>query len=119
MKERERAVEAAASEAQHAELVERINQLTILRESNATLRAECDSHGKRAKALETKLQQLSSELDPAKEQLRLARAELEARDQQVKQLEEETRRWQERNASLLSKVSCEPYYSCVPIFITT
>ena len=50
--ERERAVEAAASEAQHAKLVERINQLTILRESNATLRADCDSHSKRAKALE-------------------------------------------------------------------
>lgn len=103
--ERERAVEAAASEAQHAELVERINQLTILRESNATLRAECDSHAKRAKALETKLQQLSSELDPTKEQLRMARAELDARSQQIKQLEEELRRWQERNASLLSKVS--------------
>ncbi|GJE88476.1 hypothetical protein PsYK624_045590 [Phanerochaete sordida] len=101
--ERERAVEAAASEAQHAELVERINQLTILRESNATLRAECDSHAKRAKALETKLQQLSSELDPTKEQLRMARAELDARSQQIKQLEEELRRWQERNASLLSK----------------
>lgn len=101
--ERERAVEAAASEAQHAELVERINQLTILRESNATLRAECDSHAKRARSLETKLQQLSSELDPTKEQLRIAKAELEARNQQIKQLEDECRKWQERNASLLSK----------------
>ena len=101
--ERERAVEAAASEAQHAELVERINQLTILRESNATLRAECDTHAKRAKALETKLLQLSSELDPTKEQLRMAKAELEARSQQIKQLEDECLKWQERNASLLSK----------------
>lgn len=101
--ERERAVEAAASEAQHAELVERINQLTILRESNATLRAECDSHAKRAKALEIKLQQLSSELDPNKEQLRIARAELEARNLQIQQLEGECRKWQERNTSLLSK----------------
>lgn len=98
-------MEAAASEAQHTELLERINQLSILRESNATLRAECDSHAKRAKALETKLQQLSSELDPTKEQLRLAKAELEARSQQIRQLEDELRRWQERNASLLSKVS--------------
>lgn len=101
--ERERAVEATASEAQHAELVERINQLTLLRESNATLRSECDSHARRAKAIQTKLQQLSSELDPTKEQLRIAKAELEARNQQIKQLEDECRKWQERNASLLSK----------------
>ncbi|KAH8082011.1 hypothetical protein BXZ70DRAFT_631748 [Cristinia sonorae] len=44
--ERERAVEVATSETQHAELVERINQLSILRESNATLRADCETHAK-------------------------------------------------------------------------
>ena len=36
--ERERAVQEATSEAQHAELLEKINQLTILREGNATTR---------------------------------------------------------------------------------
>ncbi|KAJ3528925.1 hypothetical protein NM688_g7928 [Phlebia brevispora] len=101
--ERERAVEAAASEAQQAQLLERINQLNILRESNATLRADCESHAKKARALETKLQQLTSELEPTKEQLRVARAELEARDGQVKRLEDEARKWQERNTQLLTK----------------
>ena len=101
---RERAVEAAASEAQQAQLLERINQLNILRESNATLRADCESHAKKARALETKLQQLTSELEPTKEQLRVAKAELDAREAQVKRLEDETRRWQERNSQLLTKV---------------
>ncbi|KAL0960729.1 hypothetical protein HGRIS_005754 [Hohenbuehelia grisea] len=101
--ERERAVEAAASSAQHAELLDRINQLNILRESNSTLRAECDSHSKRAKLLEARLQQLSAELNPAKEQAREAKAELEARDAQIKRLEEENMKWQERNTQLLSK----------------
>ncbi|KAH9936573.1 uncharacterized protein B0H18DRAFT_974482 [Fomitopsis serialis] len=101
--ERERAVEAASSEAQHAELVERINQLTILRESNATLRADCESHAKRARELDVKLRQLSSELDPTKEQLRVTQAELEAKDQQISRLEDESRRWKERNSQLLSK----------------
>lgn len=97
-------MEAASSEAQHAELVERINQLTILRESNATLRTDCESHAKRARELDTKLKQLSSELEPTKEQLRLAQAELEAKNEHVQRLEDESRRWKERNAQLLTKV---------------
>ena len=104
VQERERAVEAASSEAQHAELVERINQLTILRESNATLRTDCEAHAKRARELDAKLKQLSSELDPTREQLHLAQAELEAKNQHIRSLEDESRRWKERNAQLLSKV---------------
>lgn len=105
LKERERAVETAASAAQHAELLERINQLNILRESNATLRADCESYAKKARDLETKLQQVSQELDPAKEQARIAQAELEASKSQLQRQQEENRRWQERNSQLLSKVS--------------
>ncbi|KAJ7132943.1 hypothetical protein C8R46DRAFT_1181193 [Mycena filopes] len=101
--ERERAVETAASAAQHAELVERINQLNILRESNATLRTDCENHAKRSRELEAKLKQLSAQLNPAKEQARVAQAELEARASQMALLEEENRKWQERNTQLLSK----------------
>lgn len=85
-------------------MVERINQLNILRESNATLRSDCENYAKRARDLDNKLKQLSAELEPAKEQARVAQAELEARDTQVKRLEAESRRWQERNSQLLSKV---------------
>ncbi|KAJ7689165.1 hypothetical protein B0H17DRAFT_1012272 [Mycena rosella] len=101
--ERERAVETAASAAQHAELVERINQLNVLRESNATLRTDSENHLKRSRELEAKLRQLSAQLNPAKEQARVAQAELEARNGQMARLEEENRKWQERNTQLLSK----------------
>ncbi|KDR82878.1 hypothetical protein GALMADRAFT_58080 [Galerina marginata CBS 339.88] len=101
--ERERALENTASAAQHAELVERINQLNILRESNATLRTESESAIKKARELESKLKQLSEELEPAKEKARSAQAELEATKLQMQRLEQESRRWQERNTQLLSK----------------
>ncbi|KAF5333006.1 hypothetical protein D9758_015176 [Tetrapyrgos nigripes] len=101
--ERERAVENAASTAQHNELVERINQLNILRESNATLRADCETHQKRSKALEERLKTLHKQLEPVKEEARVAQAELQAKVAQVKRLEEENRRWQERNQQLLGK----------------
>ncbi|KAG1824960.1 hypothetical protein EV424DRAFT_710307 [Suillus variegatus] len=101
--ERERAMEAATSDAQHAEMLERINQFNILRESNATLRADCETYAKRSRELDAKLQALSAELEPVKEQARVAQAELRARDAQITRLEGESRRWQERNAQLLSK----------------
>ncbi|KAG1780540.1 hypothetical protein EV702DRAFT_1078352 [Suillus placidus] len=101
--ERERALEAATSDAQHAEMLERINQFNILRESNATLRADCETYAKRSRELDAKLQVLSTELEPVKEQARVAQAELQARDAQITRLEGESHRWQERNAQLLSK----------------
>ncbi|KAI0330460.1 hypothetical protein GY45DRAFT_1323591 [Cubamyces sp. BRFM 1775] len=101
--ERERAVQAAASEAQHSQLAEKINQVAILRESNATLRSDCDSYSKRARQLEAELRKVTAELEPTKEQLRVAQAEIEAKEQQIQLLENESRRWQERNAQLLTK----------------
>ncbi|KAI9059234.1 hypothetical protein FKP32DRAFT_1606262 [Trametes sanguinea] len=101
--ERERAVQAAASEAQHSQLAEKINQVAILRESNATLRSDCDAYAKRARQLDAELRQVTAELEPTKEQLRVAQAEIEAKEQQIKLLEDESRRWQERNAQLLTK----------------
>ncbi|KAI0629748.1 hypothetical protein C8Q77DRAFT_263303 [Trametes polyzona] len=101
--ERERAVQAAASEAQHSQLAEKINQVAILRESNATLRNDCDKYQKRARQLEAELRKVSDELEPTKEQLHIAQAEVEAKEQQIKLLENESRRWQERNAQLLTK----------------
>ena len=59
---------------------------------------------KRARQLEAELRQVSAELEPTKEKVRVAQAELEAKDQQIKLLENESRRWQERNAQLLTKV---------------
>lgn len=103
--EREKAVENAASAAQHAELVERITQLNILRESNAQLRAECENHAKKSRELETQLKKVTSDLEPAQEEVRVAQAELEVTKAQLTRLEDEARKWQERNAQLLSKVS--------------
>lgn len=85
-----------------------------MRESNATLRSDCETYAKRSRDLESKLKQLSSELDPAKEQARIAEAELEARDVQIKRLEEESRRWQERNGHLLTKVNLHLYQRRFP-----
>jgi nucleoprotein TPR len=83
-----------------------MNQLNILRESNVTLRTECESASKKARDLEARLKQLSQELEPAKEEARAAQAELNVTKIQMERLDGEVRRWQERNTQLLSKVRC-------------
>ncbi|TRM58157.1 hypothetical protein BD626DRAFT_410863 [Schizophyllum amplum] len=100
---REKIVQNASSSAQHDELMERINQMNILRESNATLRAESEAYSKKARELEAKLKVVTGQLDPAKEEARIARAELESRDAQIKRLETEVKTWQERSQQLMSK----------------
>lgn len=104
LQERERAASVAATDTQHAELVEKIQQVNLLRESNATLRADSEAHAKRWRELDVKLKGLIQELDPLRERARTMQAELDARNEHVARLEEENRRWQERNSQLLTKV---------------
>lgn len=87
--------------------MERINQLNLLRESNATLRSECDAHRKRSESLEKQLHQLAAEVEPVKEEVHTLRAELESRGQQLERLERENQQWKDRSQQILSKV-CMP-----------
>lgn len=82
----------------------KINELTVYRESNATLRVESEAKGKRVTELDAKLRQVTDELAPAKQELLVLRAELDARREQITRLTQESRKWQERNQQLLTKV---------------
>ena len=82
----------------------KINELTVYRESNATLRAETEAKGKRVTELDAKLRQVTDELAPAKQELLVLQAELDARNSQITRLSQDSRKWQERNQQLLTKV---------------
>jgi nucleoprotein TPR len=95
--------------------VEKIQQINLLRESNATLRADSEAHAKRSRELDVKLKTLIQELDPLRERARTMKAELDARNEQVGRLEEENRRWQERNSQLLTKVTYPSVVCCAVV----
>lgn len=101
--ERARGADAASSATQHAELLEKINQLSILRESNATLRDEAERSVRRAASLEQQLTAATAELDPLREQLRTAHVELEACQAQLRLVQEDNARWQARTQQILQK----------------
>jgi nucleoprotein TPR len=90
-------------------LMSKINELTVYRESNATLRADSEAKGRRVAELDAKLKQVTDELAPAKQELLVLRAEGEARDSQITRLTQDNRRWQERNQQLLTKVRCHSH----------
>ncbi|SPO39742.1 uncharacterized protein PSFLO_05223 [Pseudozyma flocculosa] len=99
--ERSRSTGAAASASQHAELLERIQELNQLRESNATLQQEADKSAKRIAQLEALVSSSKGELQPLKEQLMNAQVELESCQAQLNVVQEDNKRWQARAQSLL------------------
>ena len=107
VQERERAAEAPATQADHDMLMNKINELTVYRESNSMLRAESEARGKRVAELDEKLKRVLDEFAPTKQELLVLRAELDARDSQIARLTQDTQKWQERNQQLLTKV-CQP-----------
>ncbi|KAG9102295.1 hypothetical protein FRC06_002140 [Ceratobasidium sp. 370] len=99
LKERAQAAEVSVSSTQHAELVDKINQLNILRESNATLRADSEANRKRAERLQGQLLRLKTEQEPLKLELATVRAELEERQRQNEQFQSDIEQLKERFAS--------------------
>ena|SRR5258708_22381607 len=84
--------------------MEKINQLSLLRESNTTLRSEAEANSKAAHDLRIKLQKVQSELEPLKERVRVLEAELMAREDHIHRLEEDNKRLKDRTEQILSKV---------------
>jgi len=114
-KEREHAAQTATSAAEHAELMERINQINLLRESNALLRSEASTNKQRVSQLESELSSLSTQMEPLKQRLLTAEASVEACAAQLEQSRKESLHWQERNQQILSKVS---FYNLQICFFT-
>ncbi|KAI5479511.1 nucleoprotein TPR [Pseudohyphozyma bogoriensis] len=101
--ERAKSGDAVVSSAQHAELLERIHTAKLLRESNQTLRDENEANVRKAAALDARLNQALAELDPLKELVQTLQAEIEAKEHNIKLLEEDNTRWKNRNQSILAK----------------
>ncbi|ORX83254.1 hypothetical protein K493DRAFT_361138 [Basidiobolus meristosporus CBS 931.73] len=101
--ERQREQKAIQSAMQHAEILEKINQLNILRESNVTLREENEKNIAKLQSLEKSLEETSGRIDPLEEQIRNYQADIEAKNTEIKALEEDNQRWKMRTRQILQK----------------
>lgn len=80
-----------------------VQQLTLLRESNALLREESERNLKRAGELSAQLTKLTAEMEPLKKQKLLADAEITSLKAQVSGLTEANNRWKARVDQLVDK----------------
>lgn len=101
--ERQREADQLRGAAQHKELVEKISELNLLRESNSTLRSESEKKGRKVDALQGKVEELQGKISPLEEQVRLLEAEKSVVDDQMKVLKDDNDRWQTRTQQILQK----------------
>jgi nucleoprotein TPR len=101
--ERHAASTQSVQTAQHEELLAKINELDILRESNGTLRSESASNSRKAAQYAAQIRALEDQLGPLQEQVVSLQAEISARDDQIRLLTEDNNRWRQRNEQVLAK----------------
>ncbi|KAK0553493.1 Protein mlp1 [Tilletia horrida] len=101
--ERGKVVAASTNSAQQQDLLEKVQQVNLLRESNATLRQETQRARTRISNLEEQLRKAQTELQPVRERATMAEAELESSREQAKILEEDSKRWQARVQNILAQ----------------
>ncbi|KAL3176079.1 hypothetical protein MRX96_010779 [Rhipicephalus microplus] len=103
--EHERALARATSDAQHAELLRKVEMVQLLTESNRALRDERTELVDSKQQLEERCAQLERELGPLRDEVRTRVAQAEALQADVGFLRTEVQRWQQRTNQLLEQSS--------------
>jgi len=101
--ERERSRQGYVSSAEHAQLLDQINTLNMIRESNITLRDEASRSERKAKQLEERLKETAETVEPLKQELRELQLTVQQYQQEIGILNEDNERWKLRNQQILEK----------------
>lgn len=89
-------------------LLEKVEQLNILRESNSTLRREADHLASRVQQLETELEAAQNALMPREEECRMLQARLTAFTEEVRLVREDRDNWRRRFDQVIAKYQVDP-----------
>lgn len=87
----------------HSKLMETINDLNTLRESNVTLRAESRQAQTSLTARSREVQELRDQVEPLQAEIRELTMKCESREEEAKQAKEDSERWQQRAQNVLQK----------------
>lgn len=91
------------TEKRHRELMEKIEQVNLLRESNVTLRDQLDGTTKKLSSVEALLRNSQLQIEPLKSQVRTLQSDLEVKNDEVSGLKEDNERWKVRTQQILEK----------------
>lgn len=101
--ERQSSAQMSVNAAQHGDLLAKMNELNLIRESNVVLRSENEGNVARIGSLENELRTITSQLEPLEAQLRSSEAESQAKSEEIALLLQDNERWKQRNQSILQK----------------
>jgi len=88
---------------EHKEIMEKISELNLLRESNSTLRFDGERKAKKVAELTATIEELEAKIQPLEQTVRELEAEKEVKDAQMKLLNEDNERWKARTQQILQK----------------
>ncbi|KAG5359757.1 Protein MLP1 [Yarrowia sp. C11] len=95
--------DGAKSESARQELADKMEQLSVFRESNKTLRMECEASNKEVARLQATISGLEAKLEPFENQLSDREAEIEAQKGEISLLKEDNERWRARTQQILQR----------------
>lgn len=101
--EKEKASQKSTSAAEHVNVLAKLDDLKLIRESNTTLRADNERNVQTINSLEAELLAVTERIEPLEAKMRVLTAEQQAKDEEIKLLTEDNTRWKERNQSILQK----------------
>ncbi|EGX50968.1 hypothetical protein AOL_s00054g704 [Orbilia oligospora ATCC 24927] len=101
--ERARETEAMRLAAQNEEIKQKMGELTVIRESNVTLRAERDKFAGMVEQLRKEAADLKAKMEPLEEKIAMLEGDVEVKDGQMKLLQEDNERWKARTNQILQK----------------
>ena len=87
----------------HNKLMETLNELNLFRESSVTLRAEAKQASTALAEKTQRISELQSEIEPLKTRVSELEIRLELREGEMKLLQEDRDRWQQRTQNIVSK----------------
>ncbi|KAK6516465.1 hypothetical protein TWF506_006371 [Arthrobotrys conoides] len=101
--ERAKETEAMRLAAQNEEIKQKMGELTVIRESNVTLRAERDKFAGMVEQLRKEAADLKAKMEPLEERITMLEGDVEVKDGQMKLLQEDNERWKARTNQILQK----------------
>lgn len=101
--ERRENADSSRSSLAHKDLMEKLNELNVYRESSTTLRNEARQAEAKVAEKEAKIQELEAKLLPMESRIEELLSQKAFLEEDMKQLQDDRDRWQKRTESILSK----------------
>ncbi|KAI9770465.1 MAG: hypothetical protein M1840_003351 [Geoglossum simile] len=101
--ERRSQADGGRSSAAHKDLMEKLTELNLIRESSVTLRNEARVAREHLEERSRKVEELLAQIQPLELRVRETENQLEIKEGEMKLLQEDRDRWQQRNQQILQK----------------